>query len=298
MPEWVRAELRAMGYTLEFQRLTSGDQRDLVRLEARLALGRLEQPRREITGSPGRARCRSRGRRLPAPAHWTNVRGGGLLLRDRAERLPRSWRTGFPPVASSAWRRVRVETRCTWPAGCRGDRVDVSAPGLDKTRALAAERGVKVHTVHADLADGPSARCLGCGGRHLLSPPAGDPGRCAPASGGCLRPEGLFVLEAYTPEQLRYETGAAGRGTADAGGGPAAELAGLELEIAREVEREIHEGRGHTGGARWCRSSPQAPGGLRTVDIARWPTSRPGAPGFIGFVMFGVPWWRSAPAAC
>jgi SAM-dependent methyltransferase len=63
-----------------------------------------------------------------------------------------------------------------------------------------------------------------------------------------LRPGGVFLLEAYTPAQL-------GRGT----GGPQAlpllmklsdlrqELAGLELSVARELEREVLEGSGHTG---------------------------------------------------
>jgi hypothetical protein len=57
-----------------------------------------------------------------------------------------------------------------------------------------------------------------------------------------------LVLEAYTPDQLSYDTG-----------GPRVEellmrlgdlrqeLAGLDLIIARETEREVREGRGHTG---------------------------------------------------
>jgi SAM-dependent methyltransferase len=127
--------------------------------------------------------------------------------------------------------------------------VDVSAPGLAKTRALAAERGVEVHTVQGDLAGWPiepgawdAVVAIFC---HL--PPEIRAGVHQRVVAG-LRPGGVFVLEAYTPEQLRYETG-----------GPRveellmrvgdlrAELAGLELEIAREVEREVHEGRGHTG---------------------------------------------------
>jgi hypothetical protein len=63
-----------------------------------------------------------------------------------------------------------------------------------------------------------------------------------------LRSGGVFLLEAYTPKQLEYGTGR-----------PASiellvplttvrdELAGLEWELAREVEREIYEGRCHTG---------------------------------------------------
>ena len=63
-----------------------------------------------------------------------------------------------------------------------------------------------------------------------------------------LQPGGVFILEAYTPAQL-----ARGRG------GPKSpellmtltalreELAGLDLLIAHEIEREVIEGNGHTG---------------------------------------------------
>jgi hypothetical protein len=81
-----------------------------------------------------------------------------------------------------------------------------------------------------------------------------------------LRPGGVFVLEAYTPAQI-------GRGT----GGPqdpellatladlTTELAGLELIHAMETEREVHEGRYHTGRAAVVqivgRRPPVEPGG-------------------------------------
>ncbi|WP_200389711.1 hypothetical protein [Thiocapsa imhoffii] len=63
-----------------------------------------------------------------------------------------------------------------------------------------------------------------------------------------LRPGGVLILEAYTPEQLRFGTG----------GPPVAELTmslatlqveldGLMFEVARECEREVFEGRYHQG---------------------------------------------------
>jgi SAM-dependent methyltransferase len=127
--------------------------------------------------------------------------------------------------------------------------VDGSGVGLAKARRLAAERGVTIETVVADLADyviEPQAWdgivSIFC---HL--PPALRHRVYRQVVHG-LRPAGAFVLEAYRPEQL-------GRGT---GGPPTAELmvplgelraglAELRLEIAREVEREIIEGRQHTG---------------------------------------------------
>jgi len=61
---------------------------------------------------------------------------------------------------------------------------------------------------------------------------------------------GVFILEAYTPAQLAYDTG----GPREAEVLPTAahmraELAGLEFEILREVERDVHEGTAHTGWA-------------------------------------------------
>jgi SAM-dependent methyltransferase len=133
--------------------------------------------------------------------------------------------------------------------GAQVTAVDASAPGLAKARALAAERGVAVETVQADLDSWPivpgawdAVVAIFC---HLPPEIRGEVHRRAVAG---LRPGGAFVLEAYTPGQLRYETG-----------GPRveellmrladvrAELAGLELEIAREIERDVLEGRGHTG---------------------------------------------------
>ncbi len=133
--------------------------------------------------------------------------------------------------------------------GAQVTAVDASAPGLAKTRALAAERGVAVETIHADLASwqiSPGAWdavvAIFC---HLPPEIRGEVHRRAVAG---LRPGAVFVLEAYTPEQLRYETGGPRveellMRLADIRG----ELAGLEFEIAREVERDVHEGQGHTG---------------------------------------------------
>ena len=63
-----------------------------------------------------------------------------------------------------------------------------------------------------------------------------------------LAPGGVLVLEAYRPEQIALGTG----GPRDVAMMPTlselrAELGGLELVVAREVEREIHEGPHHAG---------------------------------------------------
>jgi len=129
--------------------------------------------------------------------------------------------------------------------------VDSSAVGLAKARALAAERGVTIETIHADLAD------------HVIEPgrwsgvveifchlPQPLRARVHRAAVGGLAPGGAFVLEAYTPRQLEHGTG-----------GPPAlerlyepaqvrrdlEQAGLSVERAEELVREVREGRYHTG---------------------------------------------------
>lgn len=127
--------------------------------------------------------------------------------------------------------------------------VDASAVGLHKARGLAAERGVRITTVHADLADfaiEPAAWdgivSIFC---HL---PAALRAKVHRRCVAGLRPGGVLLLEAYTPDQV-------GRGT---GGPPTAELmmdaqtlrlelAGLDLVELSETEREIHEGVFHNG---------------------------------------------------
>lgn len=127
--------------------------------------------------------------------------------------------------------------------------VDSSAVGLQKARRLAADRGVHIDTLIADLQDyaiEPSGWDLivsifchlpGSVRRHLH--------RGVVAG---LRPGGVLILESYTPAQLELGTG----------GPPTTELmvnlselteelAGLTFEHAVELERDVVEGRLHTG---------------------------------------------------
>ncbi len=129
--------------------------------------------------------------------------------------------------------------------------VDQSEVGLAKARRLAADRGLTIETVCADLEGYPIEPGAWAG---IVSIFCHLPRRVrvplyAAAVRG-LRPGGILVLEAYTPEQI-------GRGT----GGPQdpdmlmslagliEELAGLELIHARELDREVREGAYHTGAA-------------------------------------------------
>jgi SAM-dependent methyltransferase len=127
--------------------------------------------------------------------------------------------------------------------------VDQSFVGLQKAERLAASKGVRITTIQADLADyriepdrWDGIVSIFC---HLPRPLRAEIYRQVLPG---LKPGGLFLLEAYTPEQLRYGTG----------GPPTAdllvrledlrnELDGLALIHAMERERVVMEGRGHSG---------------------------------------------------
>ena len=133
--------------------------------------------------------------------------------------------------------------------GRRVTGVDASAVGLAKARALAAARGVEIATEVVDLDDYAIGSEAWAGIVSIFAhlPRSMRAGLHRRVVAG-LRPGGVFILEAYGPDQI-------GRGT----GGPSdpemlptlvdlrAELAGLIVEHAWEGEREVIEGRFHTG---------------------------------------------------
>jgi SAM-dependent methyltransferase len=164
------------------------------------------------------------------------------FLADVAPRLP-------PGIALSLGEGEGRNAVFLATGGWRVIAVDRSRVGLAKARVLAAERRVDVSACVVDLAAFPLPAghfdvivAIFC---HL--PPIIRRGVHA-AAVRALRPGGAFVLEAYTPAQLAFGTG--GPPTrellmtvADLRG----ELAGLDLAIAREVERDVTEGRMHHG---------------------------------------------------
>ncbi len=145
--------------------------------------------------------------------------------------------------------------------------VDQSSVGLAKARALAESRGLTVRTVHADL-DGFAIEPGAWAGIvatfvHLPPPLRGRVHRAAVEG---LRPGGVFVLEAYTVEQLAHGTG----------GPPVAELLfgldelrqeleGLVLEHAVEIVRPIEEGRYHRGTSAVVQVLGRKPGGRESA---------------------------------
>jgi SAM-dependent methyltransferase len=127
--------------------------------------------------------------------------------------------------------------------------VDRSQVGLDKAQALAKERGVFVETVVSsiedfDLTEGEWEGIVSI--FFHLPPELRRKVHRAVVQG--LAPGGILILEAYTPRQLELGTG----GPPDAEklmtlGILAEELVGLDPLFAREVEREVQEGRMHHG---------------------------------------------------
>ena len=127
--------------------------------------------------------------------------------------------------------------------------VDQSAVGLEKARRLADEKGVTVRIVQADLGTWQipvdawdAVISIWC---HL---PSALRARVHRQVCAALCPDGVLILEAYTPDQLRHGTG----GPKEADLMPTLaqlqdELQGLRFEIGTERERQVCEGQGHHG---------------------------------------------------
>jgi len=127
--------------------------------------------------------------------------------------------------------------------------VDQSATGLAKARRLAADRGLTLATIVADLHDYPiqPGAWAAIVSIFLHLPPRLRARVYSQVATG-LQPGGVFILEAYTPAQLAFGTG----GPKEVEllptlAGLRAELAGLDFVIAHECERDVLEGTGHTG---------------------------------------------------
>jgi SAM-dependent methyltransferase len=127
--------------------------------------------------------------------------------------------------------------------------IDLTQAGVAKTHRLAKERAVKVDAVTGDLATADLGVQRWDGIVSIFAHlPAAIRRVVHKRVVDALAPGGVFLLEAYTPEQI-------GRGTGGPPGpeltmtlsGLLQELEGLELIYALETEREVLEGHGHTG---------------------------------------------------
>ena len=127
--------------------------------------------------------------------------------------------------------------------------VDGSAVGLKKAEKLAKENGVEINLVHADLAEYEIGENCWDGIISIFCPlPSVQRKLLHKKVIAGLKPGGVFLVEAYTPEQLKYGTG----------GGKSADtmttkkslvhdLEGLKFTLLTELERNVIEGAYHTG---------------------------------------------------
>ncbi len=133
--------------------------------------------------------------------------------------------------------------------GFRVTAVDGSSVGLDKLKRLAKKRGVSVETRVVDLAafeiqpnTWDAIVAIWC---HIPKDLRKTIHRSTVAG---LKSHGVFIHESYHPRQLEYKTG--GPPTADlmlTSAELASELSGLHFEHLKEIDREVHEGKGHNG---------------------------------------------------
>jgi cyclopropane fatty-acyl-phospholipid synthase-like methyltransferase len=127
--------------------------------------------------------------------------------------------------------------------------VDQSTVGLEKAQRLAQQYGVSIRTECADLSKYVIVPEAWSGIISIFCHLPSELRRTVLAA--CvagLTPGGVFILESYTPAQLELKTG-----------GPQSpdllptldslrqDLRGLDLLVARELQRVIHEGKYHNG---------------------------------------------------
>lgn len=140
--------------------------------------------------------------------------------------------------------------------------VDASEVGLDKARALAADRGVKIRTVRADLTSWqwPEQKFDVVVAIYVHFPPEVR-ARMHRRMFEALRPGGVLIVEAFTPAQLGNKSG----------GPPVAEMlytadmlktdfAGGETLLLEECNAELAEGQYHRGPAAVVRLVLRRPG--------------------------------------
>ncbi|MDR4493063.1 MAG: class I SAM-dependent methyltransferase [Nitrospirales bacterium] len=86
--------------------------------------------------------------------------------------------------------------------------VDGSQVGLQKAKKLADEHGVSIELIHADLADFDIGECRWEGIVSIFCPlPSALRKALHKKVVAGLKPHGIYFVEAYTPDQLKYDTG-------------------------------------------------------------------------------------------
>lgn len=127
--------------------------------------------------------------------------------------------------------------------------VDGSKVGLRKAERLAKENRVTIDLVHADLAEYEIGENEWDGIVSIFCPlPSVPRSQLHKKVVAGLKPGGVFLVEAYTPDQLKYRTG--GGNSADRMTSKESLIRDLEhLKFVHliELERNVVEGMYHTG---------------------------------------------------
>lgn len=130
--------------------------------------------------------------------------------------------------------------------------VDFSSAGMEKAKLLAKDRKVKIETVVADLGEYDLGikqwDCIVGIYCHLPPPVRAKVLAAIPRS---LKKDGHFLLECYTPDQIKNKTGGPPSPEPMYSKTILADALGSHLEVIRneETEREVMEGKYHTGKA-------------------------------------------------
>lgn len=126
--------------------------------------------------------------------------------------------------------------------------VDCSKVGLEKAQSLAKPKEVVIKTEVADLAHyQPKEQHYGSVVSIFAHLPSSIRLRLSPLIEAALKPNGIFILEAYSEKQLAKDTG--GAKDIDMLMSVAKlrqEFPDLTPILAQEIEREVFEGEGHT----------------------------------------------------
>ena len=127
--------------------------------------------------------------------------------------------------------------------------VDASQVGLQKAGRLAEENGASIELIHADLTEFDLGENRWDGIISIFFPlPSALRTELHKKVVAGLKPGGVFLVEAYTPDQLKHGTGGGSSAdTMQTKESLSLELEGLSFRHLIELEREVVEGIYHTG---------------------------------------------------
>ena len=127
--------------------------------------------------------------------------------------------------------------------------VDSSLVGLQKAQQLAKDKGVKIQTVHADIMSFEIKPEYWDGVISIFCPLTElQRQQLYPKITVGLKRNGVYLAEAYTPEQLNFGTGGGhSASTMTTKSSVERDLTGLSFLKLQQIERQVLEGKFHTG---------------------------------------------------